>query len=355
MKDMTRNAIRFARTNSMNAQYWLGRAAGSASMIAIMLGMAVSISAQTVLIDFGNDTTYRSLSVINPDSNGNHWNSIQPGLLTNDLIDIQNNGTSIDIGWNTPVGFDSFNGPAGATGPDDDKQFLRDNNLPLTDIDALALGNLGGALEGPFDFIAGPGGADNRVRFQIQQLDPSRKYTLTFFGSHKFSTDTTTEYSVYSDDTYTTQVGTASLDVQDPVDFSMHNRDRVATISDLSPQTDDILYVQFVGSNGSLGYLNDMQIESTAVALAGDYNADGKVDAADYVVWRKDPSAHGGDPAGYNTWRTNFDQPPGSGGALGAGAAAAVPEPALWTLVTLAMSMCSLRRWRVACSRGEAT
>ena len=42
----------------------------------------------------------------------------------------------------------------------------------------------------------------------------------------------------------------------------MHNRDQVATISNLSPQTSDILYVQFVGSTGNLGYLNDMQIEA---------------------------------------------------------------------------------------------
>jgi hypothetical protein len=329
----------------MCADIWFKRVAVAASTIALMLSVGLSTSAQTVLIDFGNDTTYRSLSVVNPDSNDNYWNSIQPGILTNDLIDIENNGTSIDIGWNTPVGFDSFNGPAGPTGPDDDKQALRDNNLPLTDIDALALGNLGGALEGPFDFIASPGGADNRVRFQIQQLDPSRKYTLTFFGSHKFSTDTTTVYSVYSDDTYTTLVGTASLDVQDPIDFSMHNRDRVATISDLSPQTDDILYVQFVGSTGNLGYLNDMQIEALeSPALPGDYNSDGKVDAADYVVWRKNPGAHGGD-AGYTTWRMNFNRPAG-GSAPGAGIPAAIPEPASLMLTVVAMSMWSFRRRR---------
>jgi hypothetical protein len=330
----------------MSADTWVKQTATLAIAMAFLLSVPLFTSAQTVLIDFGNDTTYRSLSVINPDSNGNYWNSIQPGVLTNDLIDIENNGTSIDIGWNTPVGFDSFNGPAGPTGPDDDKQALRDNDLPLTDIDALALGNLGGALEGPFDFIASPGGADNRVRFQIQQLDPSKKYTLTFFGSHKFSTDTTTVYSVYSDDTYATVVGTASLDVQDSVQPWMHNRDRVATISDLSPQTDNILYVQFVGSTGNLGYLNDMQIEATeSPALSGDYNADGIVDAADYVVWRKNPNAHGGD-AGYNTWRTNFDRPAGSGSSLGAGAADAIPEPASLILAAFAMSVSAPRRRR---------
>ena len=39
------------------------------------------------------------------------------------------------------------------------------------------------------------------------------------------------------------------------------------------------------------GYLNDMQIEAAATpVLDGDYNDDGEVDAADYVVWRKNPT-----------------------------------------------------------------
>ena len=62
----------------------------------------------------------------------------------------------------------------------------------------------------------------------------------------------------------------------------------------------------------------------SAGILPGDYNGDGSVDAADYVVWRKNDGAQ----AGYNTWRTNF----GRTGATGAGAASdvfggAVPEP----------------------------
>ncbi|HEY3393540.1 MAG TPA: hypothetical protein VGK58_12590, partial [Lacipirellulaceae bacterium] len=42
-----------------------------------------------------------------------------------------------------------------------------------------------------------------------------------------------------------------------------------------------------------------------AQPLGGDYNGDGTVDAADYVVWRKAPNVFGGD-AGYNTWRAAF-------------------------------------------------
>jgi hypothetical protein len=48
----------------------------------------------------------------------------------------------------------------------------------------------------------------------------------------------------------------------------------------------------------------------------GDYNNNGVVDAADYVLWRKTPSAYGGGPAGYNTWRMNFGKTFSSGTAM---------------------------------------
>jgi hypothetical protein len=321
----------------MNVIRIVVRLACLVSVFALLVGQAISCFAQTVLIDFGNDTTYRSLSVLNPDSNGNYWNSIQPGLLIENLVDLDNTATAIDIGWDTPVGFDSFNGPAGATGPGDDKQALRDDNLPFTDIDPIALGNLGGALEGPFDFITGGGPEipDKRVRLQIQGLNPAQTYTLTFFGSHSFSDDPVTDYTVYSDNTYTTSVAMTSLEVQDPAMFWLHNRDKVATIENLSPQADNILYVEFVGAFGNLGYLNALQIEASAAPqLDGDYNSDGKVDAADYVMWRRDPASFGG-PAGYTTWRENF----GATGGAGGRAFAVVPEPssialAVFTVIT---------------------
>src|SRR5262245_16498304 len=215
--------------------------------VTLLVGQALFVNAQTVLIDFGNDNTYRSLSVLNPDTKGHYWNSIQPGVLVENLVDLQNSATTIDVGWNTPVGFDSYNGPAGASPVIDNKMDLRDNYLPFTDIDQTptsALGNLNGALEGPFDYICGPGGADNRVRLQIQQLDPAKKYNLTFFGSHSFSIDTTTVYTVFSDNTYATPVGTANLDIQEPTSPNIHNKNRVATINNLSPQADNILYIQ---------------------------------------------------------------------------------------------------------------
>jgi hypothetical protein len=69
-------------------------------------------------------------------------------------------------------------------------------------------------------------------------------------------------------------------------------------------------------------------------SLNGDYNNNGAVDAADYVVWRKnlgaavtlpnDPTPGMVTPADYNVWRANFGKSVGTGAAP---VAAAVPEP----------------------------
>ena len=78
--------------------------------------------------------------------------------------------------------------------------------------------------------------------------------------------------------------------------------------------------------------------------LEGDYNRNGEVDAADYVMWRNSPSSFGGDPGGYNTWRAHFGQTAGSG--VGDSANAPVPEPTtLVTLILAAAGRSFRRRW----------
>lgn len=70
--------------------------------------------------------------------------------------------------------------------------------------------------------------------------------------------------------------------------------------------------------------------------IAGDFNADGKVDAADYVVWRKTDRTQ----SGYNIWRSHFGQNAGVGSVVGA----SVPEPA--TLAVLLAMRFVILLWR---------
>jgi hypothetical protein len=80
-------------------------------------------------------------------------------------------------------------------------------------------------------------------------------------------------------------------------------------------------------------------VTSTSTTLAGDYNSDGKVDAADYVVWRRSNS---GNAQAYTDWRANFGKP-GVGAGTGLGAAS-VPEPAGLLLLVIGCAVILGRR-----------
>ncbi len=222
------------------------------SILAVLLVFGLNLVAPvygvTVLVDFGNNDSYGGVTAPSPDGNGNYWTSVWSGAYYPDMVDIDGNATTIDFGFATPGGTDSYNGPAGVTSQPDPTQA----NIDATDIDAVALGNLG-VNEAAMDFYT-------NSTFEIQGLDPTKTYNLTFFGSHKWG-GLTTVYSIYTDNTYSTLVDSASLDVMDAASNWLHNRDTVVTISGLAPQTSDILYVKFEGINATEGYLNAMQIE----------------------------------------------------------------------------------------------
>jgi formylglycine-generating enzyme required for sulfatase activity len=92
---------------------------------------------------------------------------------------------------------------------------------------------------------------------------------------------------------------------------------------------------------------------AAASPVVGDYNGNGAVDAADYVVWRDHlgtafqlPNEVGGltpgnvTPEDYDAWRARF------GNISGAGSSAAVPEPGTMMLLSIAVAFEKLRRRR---------
>lgn len=205
---------------------------------------------QAVLVDFGNDQSYRGSSVANPDSNGNYWNSISSDAYWPNLVDVSNAPTPVALGFDFAPGTDSYNGPSNA-------------------VDAAALGRLGGALAAVNDYYV-------NSRFQLQGLDTGRAYRLTFFGSHKYSDNDATVYGVYRDAAYTSLVASTTLNVQMPGANEQHNSNAVAVLDSLAPQAGGTLYVKFQGAAGGNGYLNAMLIERKGVAAgAGEVRVPG--------------------------------------------------------------------------------
>ena len=95
-----------------------------------------------------------------------------------------------------------------------------------------------------------------------------------------------------------------------------------------------------------------VQMMGMAQTLVGDYNKNGVVDAADYVVWRDAQTAgatslDNRDPlnsgtvgvSDYNSWRAHFGATggPGSGSAIGSNDTGTVPEPGTAVLMLVAI------------------
>jgi hypothetical protein len=116
----------------------------------------------------------------------------------------------------------------------------------------------------------------------------------------------------------------------------------------------------YIIGDGALGSGSGGVFELTpSVSLAGDYNSNGIVDAADYTIWRDtlgstaDLRANGDntgasagkiDQADYTVWKTNFGRTAGSGS--GTGTNATVPEPTTLVLLMFAVAGWCLKRGR---------
>lgn len=95
-------------------------------------------------------------------------------------------------------------------------------------------------------------------------------------------------------------------------------------------------------------FIDNVRVGMTSAGVPGDYNGNGVVDGADYVVWRNngpllnevaDPGTISA--ADYTEWRARFGNTSGSGLA-----SAAVPEPSDALLWLVASACCSVRRLR---------
>jgi hypothetical protein len=80
-------------------------------------------------------------------------------------------------------------------------------------------------------------------------------------------------------------------------------------------------------------YQLQLSVTAAVTPLAGDYNNDGIVDTADYVLWRKTA----GTPGDYSTWRQHFAEAQSGAGGVTTNIAG-VPEPhsIAWLVIAIA-------------------
>jgi hypothetical protein len=221
---------------------------------ALAVVLSIPTHGQTWLLDFGGSAVYRSISTPSPDSSGHYWNNIGYGYIPG-MIDMTGATTSMAYGPDGSYGTDSYNGPAGDTS-------AGLSTVANTVFNPSALGNLG-QTNAVYDYFS-------NITFQLQGLDPTKQYQLTFFGSHKYNANNTTAYSICSDSTYSTVLQSTTLLVGVN---AAHNQDQVATLI-ASPQANTIMYIKVGGAGGTgTGYLNAMQIqvvpEPATFALVG--------------------------------------------------------------------------------------
>ncbi|HTS18531.1 MAG TPA: glycosyl hydrolase family 28-related protein [Verrucomicrobiae bacterium] len=220
----------------------LGSFLGSAC--ALILSFALPAQGQEWLIAMGDGSSscYRGTTVPNPDPNGHYWNAVDSAHSFPNLTNINGQATSIAMVFDYSSGNDSYNGPAGIT--------FNPNDVV---VNTAALGDLGYNY-GVYHYYV-------NTDFEIQGLNPSLRYNLTFFGSHAYSTDTATTYSIYPNSAYTNAISSVYLNIQYPSTSWVCNTNQVATLTNVSPQPNGTIYIGFVGAQGDSGYLNAMEIQ----------------------------------------------------------------------------------------------
>jgi hypothetical protein len=150
-----------------------------------------------------------------------------------------------------------------------------------------------------------------------------------------FFVDTTAAGGFLSDYGFKTEYIVTPDMVGDTLTFEIGSREHYGVF-------DGFLFIQVENpfpNNDLLDIYTQAQLDAVLPqANVADYNGDGAVDAADYVLWRKGESPDDTE-AGYELWKTNF----GETGA-GAGGGGAVPEPAAAALLLISMSV--FAAWR---------
>jgi hypothetical protein len=182
---------------------------------------------------------------------------------------------------------------------------------------------------------------------EVNAKPKNEKYEINFTGPGSITVDSAGIKVFTQDSSSIWNTGAAPSTYQDLWTLGILKANGLSGATTSPANFNDFFTV--TGTAGTDNYILNSLIAATVVGVPGDYNNNGVVDAADYVLWRKGgPLQNEVDTPGtvnaadYTAWRARFGNTSGSGASLGA---AAVPEPGtiLLTIVGLA-SICAVNR-----------
>jgi hypothetical protein len=224
-------------------------------------------------------------------------------------------------GWTfTTFDFEALASPASALG-----DFTKSTgNFVLAHSDAYTTGELGPGFAGP-TILETPA-------IPLTGLDADT-LKLQFDSSWRTSGDQTGEITVQYGNGAETTVLNWHSNAADP-NFHATNLNETVTVDLENPAnaTTAIVRFKYTGTDNWFWAIDNLKIGTAGVTNNGDFNSDGTVDAADYVVWRNGlGTTHTQDD--YNIWRANFGRTFGSGTSATTG----VPEPMTFPLAIFAL------------------
>jgi hypothetical protein len=248
---------------------------------------------------------------------GNWWSAANPGaegdkgIFSNLTFGSAAAAVESRIHWEYNV--------AGINGTSNPGELLTGSGVNNTfgmggDMGTVASGAATGMADGPGGTIMGDTYLPHKLSMEIVRLADGRIDVATFVDGVEFLRD-----DIKTTDTGYTVIGPPATSY-DYVAFSDQS-------SDFDLVIDNFMVELFASSAG----------------VPGDYNGNGVVDAADYVLWRnggplQNEVADAGtvSAADYTEWRARFGNTSGSGSSFGG----AVPEPgAIWLLLFGAIAL----------------
>lgn len=214
------------------------------NFLTVLTACALSLSAQaqTILVDFGNNGTNGNITA-SPDANGNYWNnSYNGGYTVTNMVTTANGTTTIDLGYTTAVATNSAALGVGAA------------PSPL---------NITTAYEDAIFSTGTTAGTGITIRFS--QLDLTKTYKFTLFGSRSATDNRTTNFEMVGASTSTGSLQTSGTNIGGAgINYNNSNVLVLGGVSGIAPngssQIDLTLYATSTDTN-KFAYLNAMQID----------------------------------------------------------------------------------------------